>query len=90
MQTKQLCVLIHIGTKGKVRALLNWFKPSVKHFIDRIKAVLLLSIVRLRMFVFGTMIFFSAHLITTKLSYFLYDLAVKGQWIIILNLFYAS
>ena len=30
MQTKHLCVLIHIWTKGEVGALLNRFKPSSK------------------------------------------------------------
>ena len=30
MQTKHLCVLIHIWTKGEVGAPLNWFKPSSK------------------------------------------------------------
>ena len=33
MQTKHLCVLIHIRTKGEVGALLNWFKPSDKIFL---------------------------------------------------------
>ena len=32
MQTKHLCVLIHIWTKGKVGAPLNQFKPSSKIF----------------------------------------------------------
>ena len=32
MQTKRLCVLIHIWTKGEVSALLNRFKPSSKIF----------------------------------------------------------
>ena len=32
MQTKHLCVLIHIWTKGEVGAPLNWFKPSSKIF----------------------------------------------------------
>ena len=33
MQTKHLCVLIHIWSKGEVGALLNWFKPSSKIFL---------------------------------------------------------
>ena len=33
MQTKHLCVLIHIWTKGEVGAPLNWFKPSSKIFL---------------------------------------------------------
>ena len=32
MQTKHLCVLIHIWTKGVAGAPLNWFKPSSKIF----------------------------------------------------------
>ena len=32
MQTKYLCVLIHIWTKGEVGTPLNWFKPSSKIF----------------------------------------------------------
>ena len=32
MQTKHLCVLIHIWTKGEVGAPLNRFKPSSKIF----------------------------------------------------------
>ena len=44
MQTKHLCVLIHILTKGEVGAPLNRFKPSSKMFTDRSKAVLLLWI----------------------------------------------
>ena len=32
MQTKHLCFLIHIWTKGEVGAPLNWFKPSSKIF----------------------------------------------------------
>ena len=32
MQTKYLCVLIHILTKGKVGVPLNRFKPSSKIF----------------------------------------------------------
>ena len=32
MQTKHLCVLIHIWIKGEVGAPLNWFKPSSKIF----------------------------------------------------------
>ena len=42
MQTKHLCVLIHIWTKGEVGAPLNRFKPFVT---DRSKAVLLLWII---------------------------------------------
>ena len=54
MQTKQLCVLIHIWTKGEAGASLNRFKPSSKifywpvqggtNFTGRSKAVLLLLI----------------------------------------------
>ena len=33
MQTKHLCVLIHIWTKGEIGALLNRFKPSSKIFL---------------------------------------------------------
>ena len=33
MQTKHLCVLIHICTKGEVGAPLNRFKPSSKIFL---------------------------------------------------------
>ena len=44
MQTKHLCVLIHILTKGEVGALLKRFKPSSKIFLLT-KAVLLLWIV---------------------------------------------
>ena len=33
MQTKHLCVLIHIWTKGEVGAPLNRFKPSSKIFL---------------------------------------------------------
>ena len=33
MQTKHLCVMIHILTKGEVGALLNWLKPSSKIFL---------------------------------------------------------
>ena len=33
MQTKLLCVFIHILTKGEVGAPLNWFKPSSKIFL---------------------------------------------------------
>ena len=33
MQTKHLCVLIHIWTKGEVGAPLNQFKPSSKIFL---------------------------------------------------------
>ena len=45
MQTKHICVLIHIRTKGEVGAPLNLFKPSSKYFTDRSNAVLLLWIV---------------------------------------------
>ena len=46
MQTKHLCVLIHIWTKGEVGAPLNWFKPSSKiFFTDPSKAELLLWII---------------------------------------------
>ena len=44
MQTKHICVLIHIWTKDEVGAPLNRFKPFVKYFTDRSKAVLLLWI----------------------------------------------
>ena len=33
MQTKHLCVMIHIWTKGEVGAPWNWFKPSGKIFL---------------------------------------------------------
>ena len=36
MQTKHLCVLIHIRTKGEVGAPLNWFKPSFKFILLRV------------------------------------------------------
>ena len=43
MQTKHLCVLMHIWTKGEVGTPLNRFKPSSKiFFTDRSKAVPLL------------------------------------------------
>ena len=45
MQTKYLCVLIHIWIKGEVGAPWNRFKPSIKYFTDRSKAVLLLWII---------------------------------------------
>ena len=47
MQTKHLCVLIHIWTKSEVGAPLNQFKPSSKIFLltVRSKVVLLLSII---------------------------------------------
>ena len=32
MQTKHLCVLVHIGTKGEVGSPLNWFKLYSKYF----------------------------------------------------------
>ena len=32
MQTKHLCVLIHIWTKGETGATFNWFKPSSNIF----------------------------------------------------------
>ena len=45
MQTKHLCVLIHIRTKVEIGAPLNRFKPSSKTiFTDPSKAVLLLWI----------------------------------------------
>ena len=45
MQTKHLCVLIPIWTKGKVGTPLNRFSPPVKYFTGRSKAVLLLRII---------------------------------------------
>ena len=45
MQTKHLCVLIHIRAKGEVGALLNRFKPSSIFLTDCSKAVLLLWII---------------------------------------------
>ena len=46
MQTKHLCVLIHIRNKGEVAAPWNWLKPSSKRiFTVRSKAVLLLWII---------------------------------------------
>ena len=41
MQTKYLCVLIHICTKGAVGLPLNRFKLSKNIFTDRSKAVFL-------------------------------------------------
>ena len=51
MQTKHLCVLIHIWTKGEVGALLNRFKPSSK--------ILLLTIPRRCFFCGSFMLFLS-------------------------------
>ena len=45
MQTKHLCVFIHIWTKGEVGTLKPVSSPSVKYFTDRSKAVLLLWII---------------------------------------------
>ena len=46
MQTKHLCVLIHIYTKGEIGAPLNGLKPQSKiFFTDTSKAVLLLRII---------------------------------------------
>ena len=45
MQTKHLCVLIHIRNKGEVGAPFHRFKPSSIFFTDRSKAVLLLWII---------------------------------------------
>ena len=46
MQTKQLCVLIQIWTKGEDGAPWNPFKPSSKiFFADSFKALLLLWII---------------------------------------------
>ena len=42
MQTKHLCVLINIRTKGEVSAPLNRFSPPVIYFTDCSKVVLLL------------------------------------------------
>ena len=50
MQTKHLCVLIHIWTKGEVGAPLNRFKPSSKIF--------LLTVPR-RCFICGSFMFLS-------------------------------
>ena len=44
MQTKYLCVLIHIWIKGEVGAIKPVLSPAVKYFTDRSKAVLLLWI----------------------------------------------
>ena len=44
MQTKYLCVLIHIWIKGEVGAVKTGLSPPVKYFTDRSKAVLLLWI----------------------------------------------
>ena len=43
MQTKYLCVLIHIRIKGEVGAV-KPVSPPVKYFTDRSKAILLLWI----------------------------------------------
>ena len=51
MQTKHLCVLIHIWTKGEVGAPLNRFKPSSKIF--------LLTVPRRRFFCGSFMLFLS-------------------------------
>ena len=40
MQTKYLCVLIHIWIKGEVVAPLNGLSTPVKYFTDRSKGVL--------------------------------------------------
>ena len=45
MQTKHLCVLIHIWTKGEVGAPWNQFEPSIKINTNRSKEVLLLCII---------------------------------------------
>ena len=46
MQTKHLCVLIHILTKGEVDGPLNRFKPSSKIFLLTVpRPVLLLWII---------------------------------------------
>ena len=51
MQTKHLCVLIHIRTKGEVgTAKLVWGLQEKYFFTDRSKAVLLLWIILLFMF----------------------------------------
>ena len=42
MQTKYLCVLIHIWNKVEVGAVKTGLSPPVKYFTDRSKAVLLL------------------------------------------------
>ena len=44
MQTKHLCVFVHILTMGEVGEPLNRCKPSSKYFADHFKAVLLLWI----------------------------------------------
>ena len=44
MQTKYLCVLIHIWIKVEVGAVKTGLSPPVKYFTDRSKAVLLLWI----------------------------------------------
>ena len=42
MQTKHICVLIHIGIKGEVGSVkLVLFKPSSNFLTDRSKAMLL-------------------------------------------------
>ena len=45
MQTKHLCVLIHIWTKNEVGAPWDQFMLPVKYCIDRFKALLLLWII---------------------------------------------
>ena len=45
MQTKYLCVLIHIWTKGEVGALLKWFKSSSKIFLLTVQRRCLFSLI---------------------------------------------
>ena len=45
MQTKHLCVLIHIWTNGKLMHRETGLSPPVKYFTDCSKAVLLLWII---------------------------------------------
>ena len=45
METKHLCVLIHICTMGEIGAPLNRLRHPAKFFTDRFKVVLLLWII---------------------------------------------
>ena len=60
MQTKHLCVLIHIRTKGEVGAPLNQFKPSSKIF--------LLTVPRLCFFCGSFMLFLSCFVMLSCMS----------------------
>ena len=64
MQTKHLCVLIHIRTKGEVGAPLNQFKPSSRIF--------LLTVPRRCFFCGSFMLFLSCFVMHSCTSVFLY------------------